>query len=65
MAEKSRDKYIRLSPLPIPHSSVGTLHAMSLLLTLRDIRGGFPIPEKDFLSKHYLGQTHRPISTSV
>ncbi|MCL2930737.1 MAG: hypothetical protein MGG11_00045 [Trichodesmium sp. MAG_R03] len=51
MAEKSRDKYILLPHLPIPRSSVGTLHAASLLLILGDVRGGFPNPEKDFFSK--------------
>ncbi|MCL2923614.1 MAG: hypothetical protein MGF17_03040 [Trichodesmium sp. MAG_R04] len=47
MAEKSREKYIRILPLPISYSSTGRLHPMFLLLTLEDIRGGFPLPEQE------------------
>ncbi|MCL2924892.1 MAG: hypothetical protein MGF17_09785 [Trichodesmium sp. MAG_R04] len=50
MAEKLRDKYIRPPPLAIPRSSVGTLHATSVLFILGDVMGGFPTPEKDFFS---------------
>jgi hypothetical protein len=51
MAEKSRDKYILLPPLPILRFFVGALHTTFLLLILGDVRGGFPTPEKDFFSK--------------
>jgi len=51
MTDKSRDKYILLASLPIPHSPVETLHATSLLLILGDVRDRFPTPEKDFFSK--------------
>ncbi|MCL2925432.1 MAG: hypothetical protein MGF17_12645 [Trichodesmium sp. MAG_R04] len=47
LAEKLRDKYIRLPPLPIPRCYVGTLR----ILILEDVRGGFPTLEKDFFSK--------------
>ena len=63
MAEKSRDKYIRLPTFPRPggvrsgyisRSSVGRLHGRSLFLLLGDVRGSFPTPEKDFFNKTYL-----------